>query len=90
MNKKRTRLEVVRDLLKILTEHKEVKITHLIYKSNLSNNSIKPYIEDLIKNNLIENSIINERRLFKITQKGREFLEDFNRMKVFSESYGLG
>ena len=87
--KKRTRLEVIKDLLDVLQKNKQVKITHLIYKANLSNNSIKPYIEYLLKNNLAEQMIIDERRVFKITPKGNEFLLEFNKIKIFSESYGL-
>lgn len=87
--KKRTRLEVIKDILEILRENKQVKITHLIYKSNLSNNSIKPYLNDLISNNMIEEMVEKERRLFKITKKGNEFLEEFNKIKIFSESFGL-
>lgn len=87
--KKRTRLEVLKDLLEVLQKNKQVKITHLIYKANLSNNSIKPYLEYLLKNSLIEQIIVNEKRMFKINLKGNEFLQEFNKIKVFSESYGL-
>lgn len=87
--KKRTRLEVIKDLLEVLQRNKQVKITHLIYKANLSNNSIKPYIEYLLKNNLAEQMIIDEKRVFKINPKGNEFLTEFNKIKIFSESYGL-
>lgn len=87
--KKRTKLEVIKDLLLILRENKKVKITHLIYKANLSNNSIKPYLEDLQKNKLIDQLDEKGRKLFIITKKGYEFLEEFNKIKIFSESYGL-
>ena len=87
--KKRTRLEVIRDILNILRENKQSKITHLIYKSNLSNNSIKPYLNDLLGNKMIEEAVEDEKRVFKITKKGNEFLEEFNKIKIFSESFGL-
>lgn len=87
--KKRTKLEVIKDMLLILRENKKVKITHLIYKANLSNNSIKPYIEDLLKNQLIEEFKDQNKKFFRITNKGYDFLEEFNKMKIFSESYGL-
>lgn len=89
MKQKRTRLEVIRDILDLLQKNKQVKITHLIYKANLSNNSIKPYIDDLLKNSLIENEVVEGKRVFRITQKGNEFLQEFNKIKIFSESYGL-
>lgn len=82
-------MEVIRDILDVLQKNRNVKITHLIYKANLSNNSIKPYLEDLFKNNLIEQYLEDEVRLFKITNKGLEFLQEFNKIKIFSESYGL-
>jgi len=87
--KKRTRLEVIRDMLGILRENKQVKITHLIYKANLSNNSIKIYLKDLLENKMIEEVVEKDRRFFKILSKGNEFLEEFNKIKVFSDSFGL-
>ncbi len=86
---KRTKLEVIRDILEILQRNRQVKITHLIYKANLSNNSIKPYIEYLFKNQFIEEFKEGDKRYFKITQKGNEFLFEFKKIKIFSESFGL-
>jgi len=87
--KKRTKLEVLKDILDILGKRREVKITHLVYKANLSNNSIKPYIKYLMENKLVE--IKNEKRgkRYLITKKGQEFLNEFEKIKIFSESYGL-
>lgn len=87
--KKRNKLEVIRDILDVLQKNRQVKITHLIYKANLSNNSIKPYIENLLKNKMMEEFTLKEQKLFRITQKGNEFLDEFNKIKIFSESYGL-
>ena len=89
MNSKRTRLEVIRDILDVLQKNRNVKITHIIYKANLSNNSIKPYLENLVKNKMIEQVTTNEQRFFRITQKGYEFLQEFNKIKIFSDSFGL-
>lgn len=87
--KKRTKLEVIRDLLLVLKSKKDILITPLIYKSNLSNNSIKPYIKDLIKKGLITKNKEGDKKVFNITKKGLEFLEEFNKIKIFSEAYGL-
>jgi len=86
---KRNRLEVTRDILEILQKNRQVKITHLIYKANLSNNSIKPYMEYLLKNKFMEEVIDKDKRFFKITNKGNEFLIEFSKIKIFSESFGL-
>ena len=86
---KRNRLEVTRDILEILQKNRQVKITHLIYKANLSNNSIKPYMEYLLKNRFMEEVNDKDKRFFKITTKGNEFLTEFSKIKIFSESFGL-
>ena len=38
---------------------------------------------------MIEEVVEDEKRVFKITKKGNEFLEEFNKIKIFSESFGL-
>jgi predicted transcriptional regulator len=86
---KRTRLEVIRDILELLRNKKDIRITHLIYKSNLSNNSIKPYILDLLEKELIRETNNGKNKFFNISPKGLEFLEEFHKIKIFSESYGL-
>lgn len=87
--KKRTKLEVLKDILDILGKAREVKITHLVYKANLSNNSIKPYMNYLMENKLIELKNTKAGKRYVITSKGQEFLNEFEKIKVFSESYGL-
>lgn len=89
MNKKRNRLEIIKDILEVLQRNKQVKITHLIYKANLSNNSIKPYLEDLLKNGIIEQIDDSGQKLFRLGEKGREFLNEYDKIKIFSDSYGL-
>lgn len=89
MNKKRSRLEVIRDILAVLKTHKKVKITHLIYKANLSNNSIKPYISELTKNFMIEEIEEGGKKFYKLSKKGEDFLLEFEKIKIFSDAYGL-
>lgn len=89
MKPKRTKLEIIRDLLDLLQKNRKARITHLIYKGNLSNNSIKPYLEELLKNRLIEEFVEDEQKYFRITKKGNDFLIEYNKIKVFSESFGL-
>ena len=86
---KRTKLEVMRDILEILQKNRQVKITHIIYKANLSNNSIKPYLEYLLKNKMAEEISDKGKRFFKITLRGNQFLQEFYKIRIFSESFGL-
>ena len=89
MVKKRTRLDVIKDILVVLRNGHKVKITHLIYKSNLSSGSIKDYLKELVENGLVSEVKNSERVYYQITSKGNQFLEDFDKIMIFSEAYGL-
>lgn len=89
MNKKRTKLEVVRDVLAVLKEHRNVKITHLIYKSNLSYIIIKEYIKELTEKGMMKMNEDEGKSFYSITQRGLQFLKEFEKIKIFSEAYGL-
>ncbi len=91
MNKKRTKLEVIRDLLSVLREHGQVKITHLIYKSNLSYVIVQDYIKELTAKGLIksEKDESKNKNFYAITSKGSQFLKEFEKIRIFTEAYGL-
>lgn len=89
MKRKRNKLEMIRDILIIIKNNRKIRITPLIYKSNLSSNSIKPYIEDLLKNKMIEQFEVEGNNYFRITKNGEDFITEFSKMKIFAESFGL-
>jgi len=43
----------------------------------------------LIENNLIEQINNKKRNTFTITPRGMAFLKEFEKIRIFSESYGL-
>ncbi|MEK6848099.1 MAG: winged helix-turn-helix domain-containing protein [Nanoarchaeota archaeon] len=89
MAQKRTKLEVIKDILSVLHQHRQLRITRLIYKANLSNNTIKKYIRELLEKGLVKSENVDEKKVYKLTPKGLDFLADFQKMKLFSEAYGL-
>ncbi len=89
MAKKRSKLEVIRDILDILRTNRKTKITHLIYKANLSNNLIKKYILELSRTGMMQELVEKKKKFYIITKKGLNFLEEYNRMKAFTEAYGF-
>lgn len=89
MEKKRSRRDIIFDMLAIIQEKKAVKPTHLMYRANLSHNQMKMYLEELEKNKLIE-KISNENKvLIQLTKKGRDFYSQYNQMRAFEKTFGL-
>lgn len=91
MEKKRSQVEIVGDMLFAIQEKRgRIKPTHLMYKANLSHGQLKSYLEELIEKELVE-EIPNERNnnYVLITEKGCKFLEKLMEMKQFERSFGF-
>ena len=87
---RRGRMEIIHDILNsIVMKGGRIKPTHLLYKSNLSHQKMKEYVNELIEKEMIEEEIEKEKKLFTITEKGEKFLNEFRRIKEFSDSFGL-
>jgi len=91
MNRKRDRLQIIRDvLLAIQTKGQKVRPTHILYRSNLSSDMLKQYIGDLLeKDFIIEETDKKDNKLYSLTSKGFNYIKDYESIKGFMESYGL-
>jgi predicted transcriptional regulator len=88
--KRRGKLEIINDMLKsIQNKGGKIKPTHLLYKSNLSHAKMKEYLGELEAKEMIKEIIENDKKMIIITDKGYNFLQEFERIKTFSDSFGL-
>ena len=88
--KRRGKLEIINDMLNsIKNKGGQIKPTHLLYKSNLSHSKMKVYLAELIEKDMVEEQMKKDKKVFGITDKGYEFLLEFERIKEFSDSFGL-
>jgi len=87
---KRSKIDIVYDMLKAV-EEKGGKIipTHLLYKSNLSHQRMKLYLEELKQKNLLVETHQKEKTFFELTDAGRKFIQDYRKMKEFTQAFGL-
>ena len=88
--KRRGKLEIIADILRSIQNKKgNIKPTHLLYKSNLSHAKLKEYVDILMKKGMIEEQFVKGRKMFIMKDQGHKFLLEFERIKEFSDSFGL-
>jgi predicted transcriptional regulator len=80
--RRRDRHDIMVEILKTAINGK-VK-THIMYKARLSYAQLNAYLPRLVENGFLENLKIRRRkdykRVFKTTQKGIKFIENFENM----------
>jgi predicted transcriptional regulator len=90
MAKKRNRLEIIRDILEVIrNKNGRIKPTHILYKSNLSYIMMEEYLEELIQKGFISEEKTKDSKTFRITEKGLSYLEKYNLIADFTNSFGL-
>jgi predicted transcriptional regulator len=89
MGKKRERLEVIKDILEVIRNSRQIKPTRLLYSSNLSPQMFKEYVNELITKGFIKLEINDDKKNFIITKKGNDFLQEYKVIESFVRNFGL-
>jgi predicted transcriptional regulator len=79
---RRSKLEMYVDILKVLAHEGPLKMTFVMFKTNLNYNILEEYIVFLIKQGLVEvRTVRRERKVYMITQGGITVLGQFRELK---------
>ncbi|MFP4119227.1 MAG: winged helix-turn-helix domain-containing protein [Candidatus Woesearchaeota archaeon] len=91
MSKKRGRLQIIYDILSSIRDKGgSIKPTHLLYKSNLSHQMMRGYLKELQEKGFIkEHYQKNKSKTYILTDKGYEYLAEYQKVLKFVESFGL-
>lgn len=91
MSKKRERLEVIYDFLKIIQEnHNSIKPTPLLRKTNLSSQSFNEYFQELLKKEFIKEIYDkNKKKYITLSDKGFHYLEKYKTILGFIDDFDL-
>jgi predicted transcriptional regulator len=90
MNKKRTRLEIIKDILEVIKlRNGKIKPTHILYKSNLSYSMMDEYLSELKEKEFIVELNGKKGKTYHITEKGMEYLNKYSLVADFTASFGL-
>jgi len=90
MDKKRNKLEIIHDILRVIRDKSgRIKPTHILYKSNLSHQMMTEYLNELIEKKFINELKTKTGKSYAITDKGQEYISKFALIKDFTASFGL-
>jgi predicted transcriptional regulator len=79
---RRSKLEIYIDILSVLAIKGPLKVTHIMYKSNVNCNILKAQLEFLLKNGLVEERILKKGKMvYAITQRGQTVLKAFREIR---------
>lgn len=90
MNERRDKLKIIYDMLAAIQEKGgKIKPTHLLYKSNLSHTKMQLYLNELFTKDMVKEELNNSNKCYTITKNGIKFLEDYKKVKEFTDSFGF-
>ena len=90
MKKKRDKLGVIYDILKIVKENRNsIKPTPLLRKSNLSSQRFQEYFSELLEKGFIRELEENGGKLITLTDRGFLYLERYQTITSFIYDFGL-
>ena len=78
---KRNREEIISQILNVC-RNGAIK-TRVVYQANLNFKTVEPYLDLLVKNNLLEVQQ-GEKRMYETTEKGETLLEALNQVSELS------
>ena len=79
---RRSKLEMYIDILQVLASKGQLKLTHIMYKSNVNCKVLKAQLDFLLKNGLVEERILRKQKsVYAITPKGMSTLKAFVQIK---------
>ncbi|MAG78364.1 hypothetical protein CL616_03300 [archaeon] len=90
MGDRREKLEIIKDILEaIRAKGGTIKPTHLLYKSNLSHDSMKRYVSELMEKGMVEEQEQKRSKKYIITDQGLKFLTQYQQIREFTDSFGF-
>ncbi len=87
--KYRSQLRIYVDVMYVIQrESNQAKPTRILYGANLSHDRLIKYLEELKTLEVIQETGTDD-KVYSLTQKGIEFLNNFRRVESFASAFGF-
>jgi predicted transcriptional regulator len=84
--RRRDRLFIIAEILE--TAKDSALKTQIMYRANLSFTQLNEYLSFMLKTELLEKVLLNERELYKATEKGMNFLQCYRELTELLKTEG--
>jgi len=85
---KRNKLEIIRDILKIIQDNHSIKPTPLLRRSNISSSRFKEYYSELLSKEFIKETF-GKSKCISLAEKGARYLEKYSAIVNFIDEFEL-
>jgi len=88
----RSKVRILADMMRAIQSEGEdgAGPTKILYAANLSHDRLTQYLDELVEKELIQTIEEDENnRLYLLTEKGREFLNEYKKIERFSQAFGI-
>ena len=87
--KYRSQMRIYVDIMRVIQrEENQAKPTRILYGANLSHDRLVKYLEELKTLGVIQETGADE-KLYSLTQKGIEFMNNFRKVESFASAFGF-
>jgi len=87
---RRSQLQIYADILRLIQKRGGlVKPTHILYGANLSHARLTKHLTWLLGKNFIIEDMSSGHRLYRLTPKGKAFIDEFKKIEEFSDAFGV-
>ena len=85
-SKRRDKLYIIAEILEIAKDG--VLKTQIMYRANLSFTQLNDYLKFMLKNALLEKVLLNDKEVYKTTEKGMNFLQRYREITELLKTEG--
>jgi len=86
----RSNASIIADILEAVKEEERLGKTRIMQKANLSTDRLEPRLSELIQQGLIQEETEDDRKYYRLTERGFDFLEQYQRASAFLNAFGIG
>jgi predicted transcriptional regulator len=85
-SKRRDKLFIIAEILEIAKDG--VLKTQIMYRANLSFTQLNDYLNFMLKNELLEKVLMNDKEVYKATEKGMTFIQSYREINELLKTEG--